>query len=164
MLKLTGAVMIVAAAVIWGIMQADRLKKRQQELCRLTSALSLLENEISYGKRDIKNILITVGEIQGAEIFKAAGEYVEECGIKNGFLKAVENKGEFLSGADKEVLCVLAENLGMTDSVSQIKELRHAKMLLENAAKAAGSEYEKSGKLYRSAGALAGLAAVILLL
>ena len=69
-----------------------------------------------------------------------------------------------MSGADKEVLCVLAENLGMTDSVSQIKELRHAKMLLENAAKAAGSEYEKSGKLYRSAGALAGLAAVILLL
>ncbi len=164
MLKLTGAVMIIVSAALWGFMQSDRLKRRRTELTRIISGLTLLENEITYGKRDIKRILISVGEMNELEFFELAGEYVECYGIKDGFLKAVQEKCDMLLGTDKEVLSVLSENLGMTDGGTQIKSIRHAKALLENAEVAASESYEKNGRLYRSAGVLAGLATVILLL
>lgn len=164
MLKLTGAALIIISAALWGFMQADRLKRRQTELSRIISCLTLLENEITYGKRDIKRILTSLGELNKLELFTLAGEYVESCGVKDGFLKAMEECCNVLSGTDKEILSVLSENLGMTDGETQIKSIRHAKALLEGAEVAASGDYERTGRLYRNSGVLVGLATVILLL
>lgn len=163
MLKLTGAVMIVGGGAVWGFLQADKLKKRSEELSKIISALRLLENDISYGKRDIKNALNSIGKIQGVKIFSDAAENMNTNGIKKAFLTALEKEGECLLGTDKEAMKILAENLGMTDSASQISSIRHAIGILEGAQDSAAAEYARSGRLYRNIGVLAGLAAVILL-
>ncbi len=163
MLKLTGAVIILIATTIWGFLESDKLKKRYAGIKKIISGLVLLENEVSYGKRDIKTALMSIGEIQDIELFKNAAIYTESSGIKKGFCRALE-KEKCILGTDKETLRILAENLGMTDSNAQINSIRHTKCLLESAEESAACEYEKSGKLYKSAGLLGGFAAVILLL
>ncbi|MBO5059757.1 MAG: stage III sporulation protein AB [Clostridia bacterium] len=163
MLKLIGAVMIIVSGAAWGFLQSERLKKRTEELEKLISALGLLENDIAYGKRDIKTALYSIGRLQDVKLFCSAAENMDSVGIKNAFLSALDTHGEYLSGTDKEAAAVLADNLGMTDSSTQIKCIRHTVGILKTAHENAVCEYEKSGKLYRGIGVLAGLAAVILL-
>lgn len=163
MFKFAGAVLIVCASAVWGFAASERLKKRRCELTRTISALCILENEIMYGKRDIKSVLRTAGELQGLEMFKKGAERTEKVGIRNGLASAVTENNALL-GTDKEILYMLAERLGMTDTEEQVKNIRHAAGLLEAAEKDAEREYGKSGKLYRTGGILAGCAAVILLL
>lgn len=163
MLKLTGAIVIVIAGTMCGFLESDKLKKRCIMLQKIISGLVLLENEISYGKRDIKTILMSIGEIQGTELFKNAALYTESYGIKESFEKALERESCIL-GTDKEIVRILSEKIGMTDAKAQIKSIRHAKGLLDLALESARQEFERSGKLYKSAGALGGLCVVILLL
>lgn len=163
MLKLIGAAMIIAAGTAWGFGEADKLKKRSEELEKIVSALELLENDIAYGKRDIKSALCCIGEIQGVTIFRIAAENIEKSGIKGALLQALHEGENYLLGTDKEVLEILSENLGMTDSSTQIKSLRHARGMLMQAKGFADEEYAKSGKLKRNIGVLGGIFAVILL-
>lgn len=164
MLKLTGAALIVISATLWGVLKAEKMKKRLELINSIISGLALLENEITYGKRDIKNALLSIGDIEGIEMFKSAAGFMDKLGIKAGFMKARDECGIALLGTEKQALDALAENLGMTDSITQIKCIRHTKVLLESAKNDAISDYDKSGKLYKSAGLLGGIAVVIFLL
>ena len=163
MLKLIGAVIILVSGSVWGFLMSDKLKRKAQELGKIISGLMLLENEIYYGKRDIKTVLSSIGDSQKIEMFKDVSENIEKNGIKLSFSDAIK-KNSLLLGTEKEALTVLSENLGMTDSDTQIKSIRHAKKLLETAKDVADEEYEKSGKLFKSAGVLGSIAVVILLL
>ena len=164
MLKLIGAAIIISGCGFFGFYKAQCLKKRAEEIGKIISGLVLLENEINYGKGDIKTVLASVGRMNGIEMFKYAAENTIEFGIKDSFKRAVEEcEAQFL-GTEKEALILLAENLGMTDTEAQIKSIRHTKALLESAEETAKGEYARSGRLYRCAGVLTGFAVVILLL
>ena len=164
MFKLMGAVLIVISATLWGFSKEERLKRRIEIISDLISGLLLLENEISYGKRDIKNALWSIGEINNVKLFKSAAEYMDKLGVKMGFKRATEENGKFLLGTEKQALDTLAENLGMTGTDTQIKSIKHARILLIEAKERASAEYERSGKLYKGAGFLGGVAVVIFLL
>ncbi len=164
MLRLIGAGLIIAAASLWGILKAERLKKRVILISGIISGLVFLENEIAYGKRDIKNTLLAIADVEKIELFKNAAEYIDKFGIRDGFIKAREETGEIFLGTEKQALDALAEHLGMTDTKTQVSSIRHTRLLLESAKENAATEYDKSGKMYKSAGLLVGLAVVIFLL
>ena len=163
MLKLIGAGLIIISASLWGILKADKLKKRVILISGIISGFVFLENEIAYGKRDIKNTLLTIADAEKIDLFKNAAEYIDKLGIREGFIKAVEETGELFLGTEKQALDALAEHLGMTDTKTQISSIRHTRLLLEAAKENAAKEYDKSGKMYKSAGVLVGLAVVIFL-
>ncbi len=163
MLKIAGAVMIVASSSALGFSQAVRLKRRAEELGRLVSAMAHLENEISYGKGDIKSIVSSIGSLQKLSLFIRAAENMKTAGTKDAFLMALETDSEYLLGTDKKIIAGLAQNLGMTDTQTQVKSIRHTKGLLEVQRSEAEEEYMRSGRLFKSTGVLAGLGAVILL-
>lgn len=164
MLKLTGAVMIIAAGAFWGYSRSAALKNRADSLAAIISALNLLENEIGYAKSSIKGALLSSGRACGAEIFTYAAEKVDEMGVGAAFSAAVEEKGGCLSEEDRAQLKLLCENLGISGVSAQLKSIGHVKELMCAARLNAEKEYEKSGRLYRSVGVLAACAAVILLL
>lgn len=164
MLKLTGAILIVIAAGLCGYLKAEILRKRVWRINGLVSGLVLLENEVTYGKRDIKSVLMSIGEMNKIELFEKAAEYIDKQGVKAGIMKAYEENDIFVSGTEKQAIKSLAENLGMTDTATQIKSIKHARALLVDAKERASLEYEKTGKLYKGAGILIGLAVVIFLL
>ncbi len=164
MLKLIGAMLIIAAGGAWGFLESDKLRRRVQRLEQILFALKLLENEIVYGKRDIKSALYSIGKNQGLKFLIYAAENVEKAGIKVALSEAVRKCENDILGTDKNILEILWENLGMTDSGSQIKAIRHVIGLMEEAKISAESEYAKTGRLKRSMGFLGGIFVVILLL
>ena len=163
MLKLAGSVMIVSAAFFCGFYKAYSLKQRSESLSRTITALAVLESEISYGKRDIKSIFKTIGETQKLPLFADAAEEMSVHNSKTALCRSIDKQAMFLSGTDKSILKLLAENLGMTDTKNQLGAIAHVRSLLEEAQNSALEEYKKNGRFYRSAGILCGLLAVILL-
>lgn len=164
MLKLIGACLIIGGGTVWGFFEADKLLRRTEKLEQIVFALKLLENEVVYGKRDIKSSLSLIGKNQGPEYLVYAAENIERLGIKTALCESVDKYEKDILGTDKNTLKILWDNLGMTDSASQVKAIRHVKGILEEAKTAAESEYAKTGKLKRSMGFLGGVFAVILLL
>ncbi len=162
MLKLCGGGLIVLGAAMWGFLKAMHLKKREEELSKIISGLAFLENEIVYEKRDIKYALSAVGKISGCSFFSEAAADIEQ-GIAQAVKSAMGKCCENLSGTDKSVLLSLGENLGMSDTCTQVKSILHTKEQLLIFKNQAICDYEKFGKMYKSIGVLSGLAIVILL-
>lgn len=163
MLKLIGSLLVIGASTAVGFALAGKLYKRSHTLEGIIFALRLLETEISYGKRDIKTIMHEIGKSQGIELFTMAANMINDKGIRGAIEDALDSCDTIL-GTDKMPIRVLAENLGMTDTQSQISAIRSARKSLTEAQREAAAEYAKSARLYRNAGALGGIFAVILLL
>ena len=163
MFKLVGAVMVIAAGGMIGMKKASVLNIRAENLQRLISALTLLENEIAYGKNDMRYALSTIGTVQEFKLFSDAAKYMENMGTTEAFMHAAEDKSLCFKENDMEILHALTENLGMSGSLEQLKTLSHTKTLLKNEYESARSEYEKNGRLYRSTGLLSGIFVAILL-
>lgn len=163
MFKLAGAVMILLSSGWLGIIKSERLRKRTENIEKIISALNLLENEISYGRRDIKTALKSTGDTQRLTLFSEAAELMDSLPAGEALSRAVGNQRLCLIPADCEVLNVLAEKLGMTDCATQIKSIDFARKQLENLAVDSHAVYEKMGRMYRGIGFLAGGLAVIML-
>ncbi len=163
MLKLIGAVMIIFGGGFWGISQSAALKKRKDTIEALITALSLLETEISYGKRDIKKILKGIGIAQNLWIFTNISDQLYEMSLSEAFNAAVKNRDTYLSVEDKDILLTMAENLGKTDTQNQFKCISYTKKRLEAARLCAAEDCAGKGHLYRGAGILIGSMAAIIL-
>lgn len=164
MLKLIGACLIIGASTVWGFFEADKLWRRKEKLEQILFSLKLMENEVVYGKRDIKSVLSSIGYSLDISYLVYGAENIERQGIKTALCEAVDKYEKDILGTDKETLKILWENLGMTDSASQVKAIRHVRGILEEAKSVAEGEYAKLGKLKRGMGFLGGVFAVILLL
>lgn len=163
MLKLTGAILIIMSSAFLGFYKAYTLKKRCDSLDKLIAALKTLRSEIAYTKRDIKNIFETIGDTQNVQLFHRTAEKMKVQNCKKALCESIDEQKMYLLGTDNEILKILAENLGMTDTETQTGAIEHACIRLEDARKDAIFEYEKNSRLYRSTGILCGLLTVILL-
>lgn len=164
MLKLIGAGIIITSGALWGFLEAYKLSCRVLSLEKIIFAIKLLENEIAYGKRDIKNTLSYIGKNYGPDFLFYAAENIETMGIKNALSEEVRKNECGLLGTDKSELEILWENLGMTDTESQIKTIRHVLAILEKNRACAEEEYAKCGRLKKSMGLLGGIFIAIILL
>ena len=164
MLKIAGAIMIMTSGVAIGFREASKLRRRRDKLEKIIFALKLLENKIVYEKRDIKTALLQIGENQNINFLIRGAERIEQEGIDRALFTATEKYESDILGTDKNILKSLWENLGMSDSESQSKTIRHILRLLEEARADADGIYKKNGKLVKSMGFLGGAFVVILLI
>lgn len=164
MLRLVGALMIVLAGSAIGFLKSDCLRKRAVDLGKIISGLSLLETDISYGKKTLKSALFSIGEHQKIEFFKRIAEGIDNGGIKKALEEALSQEGEYLLERDKAPILALGENLGMTDSKSQVTSIKMAVSSLYEEKADAEETYARLGRLYRSAGVLGGILGAIILI
>lgn len=165
-MKLIGAAIILAVCVYAGFSMSDRLKKRCVYLQNICEALNLLETEISFGKSRLKQAFIKINSAVNTQgLFKNAADNMENMGIKKAWREAVGNtQGKLkFNEDDAQILMLLSERLGMTDTEDQIKNIAYTRCRIEGNLKAAENEYAKMGKLYRNGGILAGLFLVLIL-
>ena len=156
MFRIIGAAMIIFAGSMIGFLKSDGLKKRAECLDRLISGLNLLETDISYREADLSKTLLSIGENHKIGMFKTIANNLSKDGIKAATDKALEAE-EFLLERDKEPIRALADNLGMTDSVTQAGAIKRTVLNLSEGKKHAQEEYTKLGRLYRSCGGLGGI-------
>lgn len=156
MLKLSGALLIFFAFGIWGFSKSEDLRKRSENLLRICSCLTLLETEISYGQKGIRDALMLIGTMENLPLFVAVSENIGASPMQKVFSDAISKYDMRLSKSDNLALLEFSQSLGNLDSASQIKSILHTKELLKNAHAEAYEEYKKYGRLYRNMGLLLG--------
>lgn len=163
MLRLIGSFMIIVAGSAIGFLKADSLKKRVEELEKIITGLNLLETDIGYGRKDLKEILIAIGESQGIGLFLEIAKCMDEIGIKKAVCSALLEE-ESLKPTDIAPILELGENFGMTDVTSQIKAIKRTVSVLSERKSEAEEEYKRLGKLYREGGVLGGILGAVILI
>lgn len=163
MVKILGAVMTGFACGYFGFRMSMTLKTRLANLSDITASLEMLESEISFSVNKLKKAFLRVDR---NGIFTLAAQMMDEKGIKTAWTEALNIlKGKLcLTDADTDILLMLGNSIGKTDSEDQIKNIKYIKSLIKEQEKQAGEEYSRFGKVYRNGGVLAGLMLIILLI
>lgn len=170
MLKLFGALLLVGAGTLLGLMHARRLADRPAQIRRLVRILNQLETEIAFGYTPLPEALERIGR-QAAEplssLFREAEERLrrDELAVFEAWQTAVERSwgNTAMKNSEKEILLQLGNTLGATDRDDQTRHLRLAARQLESLEPEAAEEQRKYEKMWKSLGLLGGaLIAVIL--
>ena len=163
MLRLIGGFMIIIGGSAVGFLKANALKKRADAIGKIVTGLNLLETNIGYGRKTLKDALSDIGKSQEIGLFSETAGCMDKYGIKKALFSALSEEDSLKDG-DKTPIRELGENLGMTDGESQIKAIkRSVAVLLEQKAEAE-EEYRRLGKLYREGGVLGGILGAVILI
>lgn len=157
MIKLLGTLLIVSASSALGFLKSRCLRKRSDSLSGLISSLVLLETEISYGQKSIKDALYSIGVSENMPLFTLISEKIGDLSVSDAFSDTIKRCDMCFSGTDNTIILEFASTLGSLDSSSQVKSIMHTKELLGIAQKEAYEYYKKYGRLYRNMGLLLGI-------
>lgn len=171
MLKLAGAMLIVAAGTLLGFLQASRLVRRPRQIRQMVNALQRLETEIAYGLTPLPQALAAVGRRTAkplAALFAGAADALraaDGASARDSWLAAVDRcwPATAMGPNERETVRQLGYTLGVSDREEQIKHLRLAVKQLQDEEGTAREEQRRYEKMWRSAGVLGGLLIVILM-
>ncbi|MFD1955864.1 stage III sporulation protein SpoIIIAB [Paenibacillus thailandensis] len=172
MIKLIGALLILAAGGLIGFYQAGRYAARPHELRQLCNALQRLETEIGYGHTPLPTALRRTAEAAippVSELFGAAADgLAREDGptFRECWEAAVRDRWErtAMGPAEQAVLLRLGTALGISDREDQIKHLKLALVQLKAEEETARDEQARYEKMWKSLGLLSAALVVILMI
>lgn len=171
MVKLVGALVIVAASGVAGQVVARGYARRPLELDFLQSALQMLETEIAYGATPLPEALVRIAGHQPAPVGPFLCRVAELLRGGEGrtageaWLQALGEHYQrmALNAGDREILAAFGANLGASDRNDQIKHLRLAVTRLGVAAEAARRDGTVNARLWQYLGVLGGTALALIL-
>lgn len=171
MIKLIGALCIIAAGTLLGFYQALQLSARQRQIRQSVQALQRLETEILFGYSPLPDALRTVsGTLEGpvSVLFARAAEGLVSGAsgtVQESWRQAVDGcwSHTAMKRTEREAVLQLGSVLGISDRSDQAKHLRLAVSVLQAEETAAGEDYRRYGKVWRSLGLLTGVLIVILM-
>lgn len=171
MLKLLGAVLIIASSSAGGFYVARSYRERPRQLRMLQQALQMLETEIIYGSVPLHLAMKHIGErmpfilkkiflSMSSNLLELDGASSYEC-----WEKAIEQHfGQTsLKLQDKEILLHFGQTLGISDKEDQMKHIRLTVQNLSVEEHLAREEQKLYEKISRHLGVLLGALIVILM-
>lgn len=170
-LKMSGAVLIVAATSWIGLETAQGFQRRPRQLRDLQSSLQMLETEISYTQtplpKALEKIARSIKGCVGDFFFIIRNRLINTPGTTLGeaWHKGMEYLQEHsaLTASDQQILHNFATTLGISDRQDQVKHLKLVMAQLAAAEIKAWDEKAKNARMFKTLGILGGLAIVILL-
>ncbi|MEF2964464.1 stage III sporulation protein SpoIIIAB [Paenibacillus sp. M1] len=170
MLKMLGAVLVIAAATMAGWLQARQYANRPNQIRKLILALRRLQTEIMYGFTPLPDALVRIGEQSGEpikSIFHGAAKNMNppwNRTAQDSLQTAIEEGWRFtaMKAAEKDVLKGLSFNLGTSDRKDQLSHIMAAVHQLESEEACAREEQNRYEKMFKSLGLLCGAFIVIL--
>ncbi|MFY4776268.1 stage III sporulation protein SpoIIIAB [Metabacillus sp. RGM 3146] len=171
MIKLIGAVLIIAASTFTGFEFARRFSDRTKLLRQLKSALQSLEAEIMFSHKPLAAAAYDIGK----QIPKPLSLFFEKfserlskghTSVKAAWDSSLDDLASFSSikKGELQVLKQFGETLGKHDLISQQKHIRLALTHLEREESDAEDRQARYEKMIKSLGFLSGLLIVILLM
>ena len=165
LLKLTGAVLVVAAGAAVGLYYSMLDVFRAQNLSEFRKALLILASEIEYIALPLPEAVCgTVARTTGF-VRRLFSDFAEQLRDNRGetasdlwaaSLNRYKNDG-FLTPEDWEMLASLGRNLGCLDKQMQLNNIRLAADYIENILPGLRDTGEKNKRMYRSLGVLGGM-------
>ena len=171
MLRIVGALLVMAGSGGFGLLFANGLADRAATLRRLVTALQHLESDINFATLPLlmalRRVAATVGGVEGA-FFAAAAE---EIGASEGrplaaaWLTALNRHklDMLLAPGEVDALAQLGTVLGGSDREDQLKHLALAKATLTQYHTEAEARAEKTKRVWRYLGFTLGALIVVLL-
>ena len=170
MLKVIGAVLIMAGTVGLGWRGVERLGERIEVLRGLQGSVAYLEEELAFRftplpqlfERLSKNRKGAVGAFFGSVRKKM--EQCEEVPLRKSWWQGVEETLSVLREEEQKTVAELGEVLGQYDAQTQVQTLRLAGERLAGFYLAAQEERGRLGKVYLALGSAGGLMTVLMLI
>ncbi|MGE6629357.1 stage III sporulation protein SpoIIIAB [Bacillus sp. NPDC077027] len=171
MLKLVGAVLIVAATTWGGFEFAKRYSERPKQIRQLRFALQSLEAEIMYGQTPLERATAHIASQVGEPISHLFDHFSEKLhsgtfSARHAWNESLDETWEktFLKKGEYEALKQFGETLGQHDVTAQQKHIKLTLGHLESEEKEADIQQVKNEKMVRSLGFLSGLLLILLLM
>lgn len=172
MIRILGAVLVVAASAGIGFSYSFRLGRRLEQLRQLQRMAMLLKGEISYGCAALPEALSCVGRKLPEPFARFLGqmagrlrEYPDKSFQEVFQEEAEENLGQSaLTAKDKEALMQMGAFLGYLDKDMQLKTMELYLQELEREIEDAKDSVPGKQKLCQSLGIMGGLFLAILLI
>lgn len=168
--KLIISVIIIGCSSLIGIIHANTFIERTKLLASLISTLQMLETEIVYTATPLPEMLIKIAKKSRIEIARIFETTVNILDKKEGYLfaeawkKAIEQetKETVFNEGDKELLISLGNNLGISNSVDQVKHIHLTREEIKRSYELSIISQKKNTRLYRNLGFLLGITIVII--
>ncbi len=168
MLKLLGALLIIACGGLGGYLLSREYAQRPPELQAWLMVLQRLETEISYAATPLGEALGKISAHSGAQIQAVVQQIANLLNQGNSAAEAFEQALDLaysrsaLKIKDVEILNNLALALGISDCQDQMRHLQLAGEQLKAEIRQAEEDARKNVRLYNYLGVCSGIALVLL--
>ncbi len=164
MLKLAGALGVLLPCMIFGFLNAQKLKKRCDSLLLLKTAIERMGAEISFTKKRIERIFAEISRDFKLPVFYDTSLSVKGAGLEKAWRDSLKKYSEPMALSDSDIKALYTiGKLSHFSGEEQQRCIHTLLKLLELSYAEAAERYSRVGKLYKSSGVLVGLLAVILL-
>ena len=171
MIKIMGAILILAITTWGGFEFSKSYSDRTRQLRHFRNSLQALEAEIMYGHVPLSEAAARLSKQMPKPVARFWGDFSAQLGeqdatVKTAWEKSLKASGPFLAlrKAELEILAQFGETLGRHDRFQQQKQIILAMTHLEREEEEAVQSQMKYEKMVKSLGFLSGLLIIILLL
>ncbi len=157
--------MIIVGTTLIGFKYADSIKERYKHLNYFNKILTMLKGEIDYNESELNEIFIrlqkrTKGNFKVffGELFENTKGYYEQS--IEGYWNDAVNKNLInmsFNAEDINKIKELGENLGYLDKNMQLKNIEYLMVYVDKEINELENSMDKSIKMYRMFGVLAGI-------
>ena len=146
---------------------SKRYTLRVKELKDFSNALNIIENKIKFTYEPLSEIFIQTSRLLSeniSNIFINASSYMKEFSSEEAWNKGVDDTSTYLNKEDLENIKSFGKLIGKTDKEGQVSHIELTRTFIELQLEKARKEEEKNAKMYKTLGAIIGLAIVIILI
>ena len=160
MLKFIGAILLVAAGSLCGLLESRKLILRERRLEDFLSFLQVMTTEIRFSQAHLDEIIRRHGG--KFDFLKACAERLEEGAVFLSVWREEASQATGFDAEDRRLLQDFGVGLGTTDINGQLAHCELYTDLFQVRLREARSQKEKKAKLYLLLGVFGGLAAALL--
>ena len=146
---------------------SKRYTLRVNELKDFKNALNIIENKIKFTYEPLPEIFMQTWKLLSeniSKIFVSASNYMKELSSQEAWNRSLGEANTYLNKDDIENIKGFGKMLGKTDKEGQVSHLELTKTFIDIQIEKAQAEEVKNSKMYKSLGAIVGLAFVIILI
>jgi len=165
-IKYTIIFLIFSISFYLGELISKKYTLRLNELKDIKNALNIIESKIKFTYEPLPEIFMQTSKMVSkniSEIFQKASNNMKINDAEEAWNRSLEQTVTNLNKEDIENIKNLGKMLGKIDKEGQISRVELTKTFIEMQIEKARVEEEKNAKLYKTLGAVLGLAVVIIL-
>ena len=156
---------VLGMCTVLGIMKANKFKLRVIDLQEIKKALNLAITKIRYTYEPLPELFKEISKDLNeniSNIFIKAHTYMENLNAGQAWEKAVDESSNNFTNEDINIIIGLSKLLGKTDLEGQLMQIELTTKLVDEQIIEATNLQNKNTKLYKTLGATAGLAIMII--
>ena len=159
--------LVFGISIYIGNLIAKTYTLRLNELKDIKNALNIIESKIKFTYEPLADIFMQTSKMISkniSEIFAQVSNNMKVESAEQAWEKSIQVSINNLNKEDIESLKNFGKMLGKTDKEGQLSRLELTKTFIEMQIEKAKIEEEKNAKMYKTLGAVVGLAIVIILI